>query len=334
VRLYGKGQLKCAGDKAVSPVQMELPRLRAENARLRREREIIGKSYGVLRLGIKVKYAWIASNKKHWPASLACEMLGVSTRGYFEHMRRKEIDKSSKPGANKRISNESLLAHIRAIHAEVKQEYVWLNIWKELVARGIRVSNERVRRMMKEHCIKARGKGKFVVTTDSRHNLPIAQNLLQRNFTASTPNQMWTGDITYIATDVGWLYLAVVLDQYSRQVVGWSMRPHMQSTLVADALRMAWFRRAPDAGIIFHSDIGSQYCSHEFQSALAAYKMKSSLCRKGDCWDYVTMKSFWGRLKVGRLYGRKFETLRQAKYEVIDWMTFSNTEGFTLRCAV
>ena len=205
-----------------------------------------------------MKYAWIASNKKHWPVSLACEMLGVSTSGYFENMRRKGSGKPSKPGANKRISNEALLAHIRAIHAEVKQEYGWPKMWKELVARGIRVGKERVRRTMQENGIKARGKRKFVVTTDSKHNLPIAANLLQRNFTASAPNQVWTGDITYIATDEGWLYLAVVLDLFSRQVVGWSMQAHMQSSLVTDALRMAWFRRAPEAGVIFHSDRGSQ----------------------------------------------------------------------------
>ena len=234
------------------------------------------------------------------------------------------VDKPSQPDARQRISNEALLAHIRAIHAEVKQEYGWPKMWKELVARGIRVGKERVRRMMKAHGIKARGKRKFVVTTDSKHNLPIAPNLLQRNFTATAPNQVWTGGITYIATDEGWLYLAVVLDLFSRQVVGWSMQAHMQSSLVTDALRMAWFRRAPDAGVIFHSDRGSQYCGQEFQSALAGYKMKSSMSRKGDCWDNAPTESFWGRLKVGRLYGRKFETRRQAMDEVIDWMTFYN----------
>ena len=135
---------------------------------------------------------------------------------------------------------------------------------------------------------------------------------------------MWTGDITYIATDEGWLYLAVVLDLFSRQVVGWGMQAHMQSSLVTDALRMAWFRRAPDKGVIFHSDRGSQYCGHEFQSALAGYKMKSSMSRKGDCWDNAPTESFWGRLKVGRLYGRRFVTRRQAMDEVIDWMTFYN----------
>lgn len=189
--------------------------------------------------------------------SLACELLGVSTSGYFEHTRRNGTVKPSEPGANRRISNEALLTHILAIHAEVRQEYGWPKMWKELVARGIRVGKERVRRMMKAHGIKARSKRKFVNTTDSRHSLPIAPNLLQRNFTASAPNQVWTGDITYIATDEGWLYLAVVLDMFSRQVVGWSMQPHMQSSLVTDALRMAWFRRTPDAGLVFHSDRGS-----------------------------------------------------------------------------
>jgi len=135
---------------------------------------------------------------------------------------------------------------------------------------------------------------------------------------------VWTGDITYIATDEGWLYLAVVLDLFSRQVVGWSMQAHMQSSLVTDALRMAWFRRAPEPGLVFHSDRGSQYCGHEIQSALKGYKMKSSMSRKGDCWDNAPTESFWGRLKVGRLYGHRFATRRQAMDEVIDWMTFYN----------
>ena len=126
-----------------------------------------------------MKYAWIARHKKHWPVSLACDVLGVSTSGFFENMRRKGAEQPSRPGANKRISSEALLAHIRATHAEVKQEYGWPKMCKELVARGIRVGKERVRRMMQDHGIKARGKRKFVVTTDSKHKLPIAANLLQ-----------------------------------------------------------------------------------------------------------------------------------------------------------
>jgi transposase InsO family protein len=271
-----------------------------------------------------VKYAWIASNKAKWPITLACDVLGVSASGYFEHWRRKKLETPTKPGANRRMSDEALLVHIRAIHAEVKGEYGWPKMWKELVARGYRVGKERVRRLMKNHGIRARCKRKFVVTTDSKHHLPIAPDLVQRNFTPTAPNQVWTGDITYIATDEGWLYLAAVIDLFSRQVVGWSMQAHMQSSLVTDALKMAWYRRHPAPGLIFHSDRGSQYCGHEFQDTLTGYKIKSSMSRKGNCWDNAPTESLWGRLKVGRLYGQKFATRREAMDEVIDWLTFYN----------
>lgn len=271
-----------------------------------------------------MKYAWILKHKKIWPITLACEVLQVSVSGYFEHWRRKDCPKPNKPAEQRRVSDEMLLVHIRAIHAEVKQEYGWPKMWKELMARDIRVGKERVRKLMKLHGIRARGKRKFVVTTDSKHNLPIAQNLLDRDFTPSAPNQVWTSDITYIATDEGWLYLTGVIDLYSRQVVGWSMRDNMQTNVVTDALRMAWFRRRPEPGLIFHSDRGSQYCSHEFQSELKRFDMKSSMSRKGNCWDNAPTESLWGRLKVGRLYGRKFATRREAMDEVIDWINFYN----------
>jgi transposase InsO family protein len=272
-----------------------------------------------------VKYAWIAKHRACWPVTLSCEVLGVSASGYFEHWRRKDADKPSRPGANKRISNEALLAHIRAIHAQVKGEYGWPKMWKELLARGIRVGKLRVQKLMQRHGIKANGKRKFVVTTDSEHDLPIAPNLLARNFTAQRPNQVWTTDITYIATDEGWLYLVVMLDLYSRQVVGWSMQDHMQASLVTDALRMAYFRRKPEAGLIVHSDRGSQYCGHEFQNALKGYKMLSSMSRKGDCWDNAPTESLWGHLKVARLRGRRFATRRAAMDEVMDWLGFYNS---------
>ena len=147
---------------------------------------------------------------------------------------------------------------------------------------------------------------------------------MERNFSLEAPNRVWSSDITYIGTDEGWLYLVAVIDLYSRQVVGWSMKEHMQASLVSDALRMAWFRRRPEPGLIFHSDRGSQYCSHEFQNALKEYGMKSSMSRKGDCWDNAPTESLWGRLKVGRLYGRRFATRRDAMDEVMDWLTFYN----------
>ena len=138
------------------------------------------------------------------------------------------------------------------------------------------------------------------------------------------PNQVWTSDITYIATDEGWLYLTAFIDLFSRQVVGWSLREHMQASVVTDALRMAWFRRRPAPGLIVHSDRGSQYCSHEFQKVLKDYGMKSSMSRKGDCWDNAPTESLWSRLKVGRLYGRRYATRRQAMDEVVDWLNFYN----------
>jgi putative transposase len=271
-----------------------------------------------------VKYAWVASHKSLWPITVSCAVLDISASGYFEHWQRKDSSKPSKPNAHKRISDEALLVHIRAIHAEVKREYGWPRMWKELLARGIRVGKERVRLLMKRHGIHARSKRKFVATTDSKHKLPIAQNLLDRNFTPEAPNQVWTSDITYIATDEGWLYLTGVIDLFSRHVVGWCMSSHMQANTVTDALRMAWFRRRPPPGLIFHSDRGSQYCSHEFQSALTDYKMKSSMSRKGNCWDNAPTESLWGRLKVGRLYGMRFATRRDAMDEVIDWLNFYN----------
>jgi putative transposase len=269
-----------------------------------------------------VKYAWIARQKATWPVTLTCEVLEVSTSGYFEHQRRRAEAAPSKPGG--RIGDEALLAHIRAIHAEVKGEYGWPRMWKELLGRGVRVGKERVQRTMKIHGIKARGKRKFVVTTDSKHKLPIAPNLLNREFTVDKPDRVWTSDITYIATGEGWLFLVAVIDLFSRQVVGWSMQPHMQASMVVDALRMAWFRRQPEAGLIFHSDRGSQYCGDDFQDALKGYGMRSSMSRKGNCWDNAPTESLWGRLKVGRLYGKTFATQRDAMDEVIDWLTFYN----------
>lgn len=185
-----------------------------------------------------------------WPISVSCEVLEVRVSGYFDRARRKSDQQLGKTGGGARLSDETVLTHIRVVHAEVGREYGWPRMAKELVARGHRVGKEPVRRLMQLHGIQARGKRKFVVTTDSEHSLPLAPNLLQRNFTAEAPDLKWTSDITYIETSEGWLYLAAILDLHSRQVVGWIMQPHMQASLVTDALRMAWFRRRPTPGLI------------------------------------------------------------------------------------
>ncbi|MBB5463741.1 transposase InsO family protein [Paraburkholderia sp. Cpub6] len=267
-----------------------------------------------------MKYAFIERNRRHWPVSVLSEVLEVSPSGYHQRQRRSVQDKPHRS----RVSNDALLANIKAIHTQVKGEYGWPRMWKELLARGVRVGKERVRKLMAQHGIRARHKRKYIATTNSNHDLPVAPNLLERNFTATAPNQTWTTDITYLATAEGWVYLAVIIDLFSRQVVGWSMQPHMKAELVTDALRMAWFRRRPDSGVIVHSDRGSQYCSGLFQDTLKAYGMRSSMSRRGDCWDNAPTESLWGSLKVARMHGRHFATRRAAMDEVIDWLGFYN----------
>jgi len=256
-----------------------------------------------------------------WPASIACDVLEVSASGYFSWKRKRGREGA---GSSGRHTDEVLLAHMRAIHTAVKGEYGWPRMHKELLARGIRVGKERVRRLMQQHGLKAKTKRKFVVTTDSRHNLPVAPDLVQRRFNPDGPNQIWTGDITYLPTDEGWVYLAGVIDLHSRQLVGWSMQRHMQTSLVKDALAMAWFRRRPPAGVIFHSDRGSQYCSHEFQDSLKDWGMRSSMSRKGNCWDNSPTESFWSRLKTASVHGNKFATRRECMDAVLNWMAFYN----------
>ena len=269
-----------------------------------------------------MKYAWIERNRRHWPVSIACEVLGVSPGGYHEHHRRELHWGGDQP--RRTISNDALLVHIRAAHAQSKGEYGWPRVWRELLACGVRVGKDRVQRLMQLHGIKARSRHKYKATTDSRHALAVAPDLLQRNFRPPAPNRAWCSDITCIATEEGWLYLAVVVDLFSRRVVGWAMQPHMRTSLVVDALRMGWFRRQPPPQLIFHSDRGGQYCSHEFQAHLHGYGMRSSMSRKGDCWDNAVSESLWGSLKVARIHGRRLHTRREAMDEVIDWLGFYN----------
>ena len=167
--------------------------------------------------------------RRPYPVTLSCEVLQVSASGYFSWLQRRGTTPGGPPG---RQSDEALLAHIRSIHAEVKGEYGWPRMHKELLARGIRVGKERVRRLMQQHGIKAKTKRKFVVTTDSRHSLPVAADLVQRRFNPEAPNQLWCGDITYLATDEGRLYLAAVIDLHSRQVGGWSLQPPMHPRIL------------------------------------------------------------------------------------------------------
>ena len=268
-----------------------------------------------------MKYALIRRNRRLWPIRVQCHVLGVSVAGYHEHIARRLTI-----ARRRHLSDEALLVHIRAVFAAHRGAYGWPRIWRQLRAEGVRVGKLRVQQLMQRHGIRARGKRRFRVTTDSRHGLPIAPNLLNRNFTVAAPNRVWAGDMTYIQTEEGWLFLAVVLDLFSRRIVGWSLREDMRSELVVDALRMAWLQRSPNrrTELIFHSDRGSQYASSDFNQVLNECSIQPSMSRKGDCWDNACSETLFASLKVERLHGQRFQTIRQAKDETLDWLLWYN----------
>jgi len=269
-----------------------------------------------------MKYAFIQRHKLVWPICVQCRVLLVSVSGYHEHLARRVYI-----APRRHLSDPALLVHISAVYAENRGAYGWPRIWRQLRAQGIGVGKQRVQRLMQKHGIQARGKRKFrVTTTDSRHDLPMAPNVLDRNFIVAAPNQAWVGDFTYIATEEGWLFLAVVIDLFSRKVIGWSMRPDMHRDLVIDALEMAWYQRCPgkQAGLIFHSDRGSQYASEDFGKVLEHCAITPSMSRKGNCWDNACPETLFGSLKVERLHGQRFQTIREAKDETIAWLLWYN----------
>jgi putative transposase len=243
---------------------------------------------------------------------MLCAALQVSDSGFTSWQR--------SDGPKKWLSDSALLKRIREIHEETKAAYGSPRIYQELKGLGIPVSKGRVERLMRENDLRGRHKRRFKATTDSKHTLPVAPNRLEQNFATERPDQAWTADITYIATAEGWLYLAIVLDLYTRQIVGWAMRERMTKELVIDALRMAWFRRRPPPGLIHHSDRGSQYCSHDFQKQLAAYGMLASMSRKGNCWDNATSESFFNSLKNERVHGSRYETRDAARADLFDYV--------------
>ena len=223
-----------------------------------------------------MKYAWIERNKLRWPVCVQCRVLGVSASGYRQHHARRK-----KLLTRRHLSETALLVEIRAVHAEAGGAYGWPPVWRQLKASGVRVGKRRVERTMRQNGIRARGKRRFrVSTTDSNHALPIAPNLLARNFTVAAANTVWLGDMTYVPTGEGWLYLAVVLDLFSRRIVGWAMGETITTELACRALDMAWYSRLPAPGLIFHSDRGSQYASDRYSDLLAEHGMKASMSRR------------------------------------------------------
>jgi putative transposase len=259
-----------------------------------------------------VKYAWIEKQAGLWPVGVMCGVLGVSLSGL-----------KAWRGGGKRsqwLTDAQLLALIRAIHAQFKGAYGSPRIHEELRDGGYRVGKARVERLMREHGIRARHKRRWKATTESRHALPVAQNLLEREFSPAEPNQSWGADITYLATDEGWLYLAVVMDFFNREIVGWSLKERLTADLVSDALTMGWFRRRPAPGLIHHSDRGVQYASDAFQAKLTEYGMRCSMSRKGDCWDNAPTESFFNSLKNERIHGSPYRTRSDARADVFEYI--------------
>jgi len=224
-----------------------------------------------------VKYAWIDAQRGAFDLTELCAVLGVSISGYRAWQR------GGTP-RRRRLTDAPLLALIRSIHAELRGAYGSPRLLCELRGRGFPASKARVERLMRENGIRARHKRRYKATTDSSHGLPVATNVLDRQFTPSAPNQVWSSDITYLWTDAGWQYLAITLDLFNREVVGWALKPRLTADLATDALTMAWFRRRPAPGVLHHSDRGSQYASRAFQDRLTAYGMACSMSRKGNCW--------------------------------------------------
>jgi len=265
-----------------------------------------------------VTFRFIDEHKRQWPVRVLCDALGVSPAGYYAWRGR--------PASARRQRQEALLVEIRAIHAEFKARYGSPRIHAELVARGHPCCVNTVARAMREAGIAAKTAEKFRYTTDSNHGLPVAENLLGRQFDPASPNEAWVADITYIPTREGWLYLAAVEDLYSRRVVGWSMADRLTSRLVVDALALAVERRLPGEGLLAHSDRGSQYASDHYQSLLARHGITCSMSRRADCWDNAPMESFFASLKKELVHGADFATRAEARAAVVEYIeVFYNT---------
>src|SRR6185437_7518990 len=215
---------------------------------------------------------------------------------------------------------QALAIEIETIHQEVKQRYGSPRIHAELRARGLGCCVNTVAKLMRQHGIAAKTKRKFRCTTDSNHDRPVAENILDRQFEPTAANQAWLADITYIPTREGWLYLAAVEDLYSRQIVGWSMSERMSSRLVVDALEMAVSRRLPGEGLLAHSDRGSQYASDHYQRLLEQHGITCSMSRRGNCWDNAPMESFFASLKKELVHHEDYQTRAEARASVFEYI--------------
>ena len=249
-----------------------------------------------------------------------CQVLSVSRFDYYSFMKREALNQPDpmKP---------ELLEWVLKIAEETDYTYGVRRMKKALNLLGYPVGKQMTRSLMTEAGVKVKQRKKYKVTTDSDHKQPVFENVLKREFNTQKPDLAWVADITYIWTQEGWLYLAVVIDLYSRKVVGWSMNSRMNARLVCDALTMAIWQRKPDEGLIHHSDRGSQYASKQFRKVLDVHKIVGSMSRKGDCWDNAVVESFFGSLKQERVQWRNYQTRYEAQQDILQYITmFYNSQ--------
>jgi transposase InsO family protein len=266
-----------------------------------------------------MRYRFIDTHKKVWPVNLMCGVLDVSRSGFY-HWRARG------PSQQER-SNRELDSRIRELFARHKQRYGAPRITDDLHDESIACSENRVARRMRVMGLKAIQAKKFKVTTDSNHSRPVAPDLIEQDFHAEVANEKWVSDITYVWTDEGWLYLAVVMDLYSRAIIGWSMNRRMTQQLVCDALMMALFRRHFPKGTIIHSDRGSQYCSKRYQRLINNNSLRCSMGRKATCYDNAAMESFFHTLKVELVHRERYTTRRAAKSKIFEYIeTYYNRQ--------
>jgi putative transposase len=259
-----------------------------------------------------MRYDFVERHRGRWPVRLMCRVLHVSAGGYY--------DWRGRPQSSRAARHDALVVAIKAVHGEVKARYGSPRIHAELVARGESCCVNTVARLMRREGIAAKTKRKFRVTTDSNHDRPVAENVLDRQFEPEAPNRAWTADITYVATGEGWLYLAAVEDLYSRRIVGWSMGPRIDSRLVVDALEMALARRLPGEGLVAHSDRGSQYASEHYQGLLTRHEITCSMSRRANCWDNAPMESFFASLRKELTHDEDYATREEARASIFEYI--------------
>ena len=246
--------------------------------------------------------------------AVLCKVMEVSRSGFYRYMQ--TVDHGD-PGSG---GDRGLLADVKAAFEASGGSYGSRRMARALGDLGYAVGRFQARSLMRRLGLKVLPAKRFKVTTDSKHNLPVAPNVLAREFDVLAPDTVWAGDISYLWTRAGWLYLAVIIDLYSRKVVGWAMDRSMATELVSNALTMAVWRRRPKPGLLHHSDRGSQYASHEYQGLLRQYGMICSMSRKGDCWDNAVVERFFRSLKTERTNHCSYETRDEAKQDVIDYI--------------